>query len=143
DPSLALCIARDTVASRRTAIAWPLWIEAGLVLAAIGLLLPWFDRLAVDNVGRDRRFADALIGVQGLPDPVLPSLCASHGGRAEPLVRERLCRSTDSESPAADAARMPAALVDARDRTRRAFLAPLTQAQARLADLRSQQRDGL
>jgi len=26
---------------------------------------------------------------------VLPSLCASHGGLAEPLVRERLCRRAE------------------------------------------------
>jgi cell division protein FtsW (lipid II flippase) len=140
---LALCTARETVAPRRTAVAWPLWVEAGLVAAAIGTLLPWFDRVATDDVGRDRRFADAVIAIHGLPDPVLPSLCATHGARAEPLVRERLCRSIDNESTAADAGRMPAALVDARARTRRAFLAPLNQAQARLSELRLQQREGL
>jgi cell division protein FtsW (lipid II flippase) len=140
---LALCIARETVASRRTLVAWPLWVETGLVAAAIGAVLPWFDHVAADDIGRDRRFADAIIAVRDLPDPVLPSLCASHGARAEPLVRERLCRSIDLESAPGDILRMPAALGDARGRTRSAFLAPLNQAQVRLSELRLQQREGL
>ena len=140
---MALCTARETVASRPTPVAWPLWVEAGLVAAAIGGLLPWFDRVTTDDLGRDRRFADVIIAVRGLADPVLPSLCASHGGRAEPLVRERLCRSIDNESAGADVARMPPALADTRVRTRSAFLAPLNEAQARLSELRVQQREGL
>jgi hypothetical protein len=142
---LALCIARERAApvSRRTPSAWPLWVEAALVATATAALLPWFDRVAIDDVGRDRRFADAAIAVRGLADPVLPSLCASHGARVEPLVRERLCHSIDNESAAADFGRMPAALADARVRTRSAFLAPLNQAQARLSELRLQQREGL
>jgi cell division protein FtsW (lipid II flippase) len=140
---LALCIAGDRAAPRRTPVAWPLWVETALVAAAIGALLPWFDRVATDDVGRDRRFADSIIAVQGLPEPVLPSLCASHGRLAEPLVRERLCRSIDSEFVAADVGRMPFALADARVRAWTAFLAPLNQAQARLSELRLQQREGL
>lgn len=141
---MALCIARETAAPlSRSTLAWPLWVEAALVVTATAVLLPWFDRVATDDVGRDRRFADAVIAVRGLADPVLPSLCALHGSRAEPVVRERLCRSIDNESPGAGVRGMPDVLADARVRTRSAFLAPLSQAQARLSELRLQQREGL
>lgn len=123
--------------------AWPLIVEAVLVAVAIGALLPWFDRIATDDAGRDRRFEDASIAVRGLPDPVLPSLCAAYGSLAEAAVRERLCPRGSVGSGAADLDRMPAALADARVRIRDAFLAPLRDAQTRLADLRLQQREGL
>ena len=128
--------------SRDGPAAWPHVAETALVVIAVVLLLPWFDRVAADDAGRDRRFAEAIVAVRGLPNPVLRSLCASHGGLAEPLVRERLCRRADGESPG-DLSRMPPALTDARARARTAFLAPLRDAQARLADLRLQQREGL
>jgi cell division protein FtsW (lipid II flippase) len=51
-------------------------------------------------------------------------------------------RRADGESPG-DLSRMPPALTDAHARARTAFLAPLRDAQARLADLRLQQREGL
>ena len=142
---MALWIARApaTPLLRRGTGAWPLWVEVGLVAAAIGALLPWFDRVTADDVGRDRRFADTSLAVGGLPNPVLPSLCASHGGLAEPLVRERLCRAVDDASATVDWERMPLPLVDAIGRTRSAFLAPLNDAQARLSGLRLQQREGL
>ena len=82
-------------------------MEAVLVVVAVAALLPWFDRVAADDAGRDRRFAEGIVEVRGLPNPVLPLLCASHGGLAEPLVRERLCRRTDSAAAAADLDRMP------------------------------------
>ena len=31
--------------------------EAVLVIGAVGALLPWFDRFAADDAGRERRFA--------------------------------------------------------------------------------------
>ena len=87
DPSLPHSIARETAEPllRRTPVAWPRWVEAGLVIATIGALLPWFDRVAGDDLGRDRRFADTVIAVRGLPDPLLPSLCSTYGGLAEPI----------------------------------------------------------
>jgi hypothetical protein len=54
-----------------------LLIEGILVLVAIGALLPRFAVLAAQETGRQGRFADAIVTVRGLPDPVLPKLCAS------------------------------------------------------------------
>ncbi len=122
--------------------AWPLVAETALVVIAVAILLPWFDRVAADDAGRDRRFAEAIVTLRGLPIPVLPSLCASYGGLVEPLLRERLCRRSEWGA-AADMSRMPAALTDARLRARTAFLAPLNETQARLSELRLQQREGL
>jgi cell division protein FtsW (lipid II flippase) len=139
------CIARETMgaSSRRPSVAWPRWIEAGLVAVAIATLLPWFDRFAADDLGRDRRFADAAVAVRGLPDPVLPTLCAAYAAAAEPAVRERLCRGIEGESAGAPVDRMPALLAATHTRIRNAFFAPVADAQARLADLRRRQREGL
>jgi len=127
---------------RRTSVAWPRWVEAAFVAATIAALLPWFDRFAADDLGRDRRFADAAIAVQGLPDPVLPALCVSYASAAEPVIRERLCRGIDVDA-SASAERMPRVLAETSVRTRSAFLAPQREAQTRLAELRLQQREGL
>jgi len=142
---LALSIAREPGESfsRRGLIAWPLMAEAVLVIGTVAALLPWFDRFAADDAGREGRFAESIVAVRGLPNPVLPSLCASHGAMAEPFVRERLCRRIDVESAGADVDRLPLPLADARSRARNAFLAPLRDTQARLAELRLQQREGL
>jgi cell division protein FtsW (lipid II flippase) len=123
-------------------IAWPHLVEAALVLLAVAVLFPWFERVADDDAGRDRRFAEAVVTVRGLPVPALPALCSSYGAFAEPLVRERLCRH-GRFAYAADISRLPGTLTDARRRIRNAFLAPLKDTQARLADLRLQQREGL
>jgi cell division protein FtsW (lipid II flippase) len=139
-PSIASATAPPL--SRRTSVAWPRWVEAALVAAAIGALLPFFDRFAADDLGRDRRFADAAIAVQGLPDPLLPTLCVSYAGAAEPVIRERLCHGNDFHA-AASIDRMPATLAQAHTRTRNAFLVPQKEAQTRLAELRLQQREGL
>ena len=128
--------------SRDGAIAGPLVAEAVLVVVAIGALLPWFNRLADDDVGRDRRFAQSIIAVSGLPNAVLPALCASYGALVEPVVHERLCRRTEVAA-AADPSRMPPPLTDARRGARNAFLTPLKETQARLSLLRLQQREGL
>jgi cell division protein FtsW (lipid II flippase) len=142
---VALSIAREpgVSLSHGSLIAWPLLAEAVLVFGAVGALLPWFDRVAADDAGRDRRFAETIVAVRGLPNSVLPVLCASHASLAEPLLRERLCRRTDDESAVADVDRLPLPLADARARARNAFLAPLKDTQARLAELRLQQREGL
>ena len=141
---MALSIARESgeSLSRGGLIAWPLVVEAALAIGVVAALLPWFDRVTTDDAGRDRRFADVIVAVRGLPNSVLPLLCASHGGLAEPFVRERLCRRVDFAS-GGDVERMPLPLADARARTRNAFLAPLRETQTRLAELRLQQREGL
>src|ERR1051326_4768153 len=83
---------------------WPALIEALLALVAIAALIPSFERLATDDFGRDRRFADAALAVGGLPEKVLPVLCAGYGALAEPRVRDRLCRGSDrSRAAHADA----------------------------------------
>src|SRR5262245_15468999 len=57
--------------------------EAMAVLAAIAALLPSFMLVAEHAEGRDRRYADGGFKVEGLPEPVLPALCASHAARAQ------------------------------------------------------------
>jgi cell division protein FtsW (lipid II flippase) len=121
---------------------WPALIETILALAAIAVLIPSFEPLAADDSGRDRRFADAALAVGGLPEKVLPSLCASHGALAEPLVRERLCRGSD-RSAAARADAVPPVVADAYASAVRAFRRPIAEAEARRAELRLQQREGL
>jgi len=88
--SLARQPAVSFVGGRR--IAWPDVVEVALVIAAVAILFPWFERVATEDAGRDRRFAEGAVTVRGLPAPALPSLCSAYGGFAEPLARERLCR---------------------------------------------------
>jgi len=123
-------------------IAWPDVVEVALVIAAVAILFPWFERVATEDAGRDRRFAEGAVTVRGLPAPALPSLCSAYGGFAEPLVRERLCRHSHFAA-SADFTKLPATLTDTRRRVRTAFLAPLKETETRLADLRLQQREGL
>jgi len=138
--SLARQPAVSFVGGRR--IAWPDVVEVALVIAAVAILFPWFERVATEDAGRDRRFAEGAITVRGLPAPALPSLCSAYGGFAEPFVRERLCRHSHFAA-SADLTKLPATLADTRRRVRTAFLAPLKETETRLADLRLQQREGL
>src|SRR5438477_13101725 len=126
-----------------TATKWPSLIESLLAVGAIIALLPLFERLAADDTGRDRRFADATVAIAGLPDPVLPAMCASHGARAEPLVRDRLCQRSELRPAGASAEALPFALVAAFAQTGRAFQRPLADAEERRTELRLQQREGL
>jgi cell division protein FtsW (lipid II flippase) len=128
--------------SREGSTALPFLAEAVLLIVAIGALLPRFALLAAQETGRDGRFAEAIITVRGLPAPVLPNLCASLGSYAEAIVRERLCGQTDAIPRSEGIERMPFALASASARARQAFIAPLQDAQARLADLRQQLREG-
>jgi hypothetical protein len=136
-PSVSQSLARQPAVSfvdgRR--IAWPDMVEAALVIAAIVVLFPWFERVATEDAGRDRRFAEGAVTVRGLPAPALPSLCTAYGAFAEPLVRERLCRHSQFAS-SADFAKLPATLTDTRRRVRAAFLAPLKETETRLAEVR-------
>ena len=75
----------------RLARAAPQIIEWLLALAAIALLLPSYERLRDSVAGRDGRYADPGLALQGLPEPVLPAMCAAHGALAVASVRERLC----------------------------------------------------
>jgi cell division protein FtsW (lipid II flippase) len=125
------------------AAKWPSLIETLFAIAAIAILLPFFDRLATSDAGRDQRFADTAISIAGLPQRVLPGLCASHGTLAEPMVRDRLCRRGALRSDASRIDAMPIALVDAFAEVSRAFQRPLADAETQRNDLRLQQREGL
>ena len=124
-------------------INWPSLVESLAALAAIAVLFPQFDRLATDDAGRDGRFADAAISVGGLPEHVLPALCASHGALAEPMVRDRLCRRSELRSEAAPPSALPRSVVEAYGQTVSAFRRPLAEAERRRGELRLQQREGL
>jgi FtsW/RodA/SpoVE-like cell cycle protein len=139
------------VAATQTGVgAWPTsgaprWaspIETMLALVAIAVLALQFERLDANDSGRDRRFADTAVAVGGLPERVLPAVCASYAALAEPLVRERLCRGSDRGQRARVDA-MPSVLVDAFAQASRAFHRPVADAERRRAELRLQQREGL
>lgn len=132
---------RPTAAT--SASRWPSLVESLLAIAAIVALLPLFERLAGNVVGRDGRFAGAAIAIGGLPARVLPGLCASHGGLAEPLVRDRLCRRSDASSATATAAAIPLPVVNTYNEIGRVFQRPLAEAERRRSELRLQQREGL
>jgi len=125
-----------------SASRWPSLVETLLTLAAIAALLPLFDRLVANDLGRDGRFAGAAIAIGGLPPRVLPALCTGYAAAAEPLVRDRLCRRSGS-SPATVPAALPPPVVNAYAEIGRAFQRPLTEAERRRGDLRAQQREGL
>jgi len=128
--------------SRVESTAWPLLIEGILVLVAIGALLPRFAVLAAQETGRQGRFAEAIVTVSGLPDPVLPKLCASLGSSAEAIVHDRLCGRARAIPEDERIERVPLALASEIARAKDAFLVPLKDAQAWLADARQQQRQG-
>ena len=123
--------------------SFPALLETLGVVAAIVLLLPFFDRVAQVGVGRDQRFAELSFPVRGLPPPALPAVCSAAGSLAEPALRERLCAGSQSGAPASSLTRLPLPLADALTRTTRAFLERVEIAQARLAELRLRQREGI
>jgi cell division protein FtsW (lipid II flippase) len=130
----------------RETLRWSLLLEGGLVLAAICAVFPGFAILAANDTGRDGRFAEQGLAVRGLPDPVLPGLCATYGSLAENVVRDRLCARTEWSSQSQRVERlerMPRALASASDRATQAFVAPLQAALARRTELRQQQQSGV
>ena len=131
-----------TAFPRESYLRWPLLLEAGLVVAAVCAVFPGFVILAQNDTGRDGRFAEQGLAVRGLPDPVLPELCAAYGALAEDVVRDRLCARNASSSPAEQMLRMPRVLERANVRATQAFLAPLQAAMARRIALHQQQQDG-
>jgi len=80
--------------SVRVRVAWPSLIETALAIAAIAAILPLFARFSSETAAADRRFDDAAAAVRTLPAATLPTVCASQGRLAEPMVRERLCASS-------------------------------------------------
>jgi cell division protein FtsW (lipid II flippase) len=130
-------------AAGESATKLPSFVESVLAVAAIIALLPAFDHLSSSDSGRNRRFADTAVAIAALPGRVVPSVCATDGARAEPLVRDRLCRPSDLRGGATHAEGMPLVLSDAFSQAERAFQRPLADAQRRRAALRLQQREGL
>src|SRR3984893_1827576 len=117
-------------------------IEGILVRGLIGALLPRFATLAEQETGRRGGFAEYIVTVRGLPDPVLPKLCASLGSSAEAIVRDRLCGRARAISESERIERVPLALASEIARAKDAFLAPLKDSQAFLCDSPQQQRQG-
>ena len=127
---------------RGVTFAWLPLIEVILVMMVIGALIPRFMTLGFQDNGRDGRFAEAIITVRDLPDPVLARLCASEGALAEPSVRARLCGTVRAPVPPARVDRIPPILASASARAKQAFARPLQEAQARIAELQANAREG-
>jgi hypothetical protein len=82
----------------RPGVRWvpsvPALVELMLVVAAIAVLWPSFERVAqLGGAGRDQRFLDRGIAVAGLPDAIVPAACESVGSLAEARVADPLCGS--------------------------------------------------
>src|SRR5439155_26579954 len=101
-----------------------------------------FAVLAAQETGRQGRFAESIVTVRALPDPVLPKLCASLGSFAEAIVRDRLCGRTSAIPESECIERVSLALTSEIAREKNALLASLKDAQAWLAEVRQQQRQG-
>lgn len=129
--------------SRSGSIRWPLaFIETVLVVAAIVLVFPLFAPFGANDNGRGDRFAAPAVAIDGLPALVLPGLCKAYGTAAEDIVRDRLCGLTRASAPVRLDA-VPSGLASARLAAQQAFLAPLRTAEARIAQMREQQREGV
>jgi cell division protein FtsW (lipid II flippase) len=128
-------------ARRRLAFGAPALLELAAVLAAIAFLMPSFARVAGFGEGRDQRYADLGLGVQGLPEPSLPAVCALHAAHADAALRGRLCDAVAVPAPAAPAPTLPAVLEQAIARSVQALLAPVIEAQSRVDALRAGQRE--
>ncbi|MET0441050.1 MAG: FtsW/RodA/SpoVE family cell cycle protein [Casimicrobiaceae bacterium] len=74
---------------REGSVAWPLLIEAALVITAIAVLIPWFAVLAARDTGRDSRFDD--IAAAAPAGPPASSLCAALSGRVDAVLLDYLC----------------------------------------------------
>ena len=128
--------------SSRIAVPWRSLGEVALVAAVIALLLPAFAQLRASEDGRTHRFRSDALVVQGLPDPVLPALCRDYAAAAEQQVAARLCDRASPAKVPGDLDRMPRILQAANVRIAQALTAPLAVAEADIAALRSQQREG-
>jgi cell division protein FtsW (lipid II flippase) len=121
----------------------PAWLEALAIAAAMALLLPLFAQVADFSPGRDRRFTEAGFRIEGLPAPLLPSLCRDPAvAAADGTLRERLCPGIAPAVARSEGARLSPAIGDALARARQVFVAPLNRANERLDALRQRQREG-
>jgi cell division protein FtsW (lipid II flippase) len=132
----------------RFAAAVPAWVELALVVAAVAALLPLFAQVAGSDAGRDRRFAEPMFRIEGLPEPLLPEVCGSEDARhADGALRDRLCsggwplwRPTSQVRASPPLPATPGgssiAIARAAAQAREAFIRPLRAAEARLATLR-------
>lgn len=122
--------------------AFPAIVELMLVVAAIALLWPSFERIAqLGGAGRDQRFLDSGIAVAGLPGAVVPAACESVGSLAEARVADALCGSRRAVA-AKPPTRPPGALAQAIARADGAFQRPLRDAEQRALALRAQGESG-
>src|SRR5436190_10199806 len=125
----------------RWAPSFPTLVELLLLVAAIAVLWPSFERLAqLGGAGRDQRFLDHGIAVAGLPAAVVPAACESVGALAEARVADALCRSR--RAAVQPPTRMPAALAQAVARASEAFQRPLRDEEQRALGLRAQSESG-
>ena len=106
---------------RESSIAWPMLIEASLVVGAIAVLFPWFGVLATQDSGREGRFTDSAPIVHGLPEPILPKLCASFAAHADAILRDTLCARVTLAREGERVDRVPRALLDAKAEAKRAI----------------------
>ena len=117
----------------------PALLELLLVAVAILSLLPSFDRVARFGDGRDGRFLDHGLVVAGLPEPVLATVCASHGELARETLRRALCPAAwlpgRARTSAATTLDLPPVLSRALEQAALAFAEPLRAARARVAAL--------
>jgi hypothetical protein len=99
-----------TRSARRGGLACglPALVETALVLVAIALLLPAFARVAEFGSGREQRFAEAGLQVKGLPEPIVPTICATFARLVARPLREPLCGATPLAPAAPSTARLPA-----------------------------------
>ena len=80
--------------ARSGGVAWALWFETLLTLALVAALLPLFDRVAGDTLGRDARFAERANVVTTLS----ARACSEHAGAATQALNERLCAEARQSS---------------------------------------------
>ena len=130
----------------RPGVRWlpsvPALVELMLVVAAIAVLWPYFERVAqLGGAGRDQRFLDRGIAVAGLPDATVPAACESVGSLAEARVADALCGSRRKAS-ARPPAQLPGPVAQAIARTSEAFQRPLRDAEQRALALRAQAESG-
>ena len=103
---------------REGSVAWPLLIEAALVITAIAVLIPWFAVLAARDSGRDGRFDDVAAAAPAAPQA--SSLCAGLSGRVDAVLLDYMCGRAQPPRDHGTSAAAPNRPDDAQsDRTRR------------------------
>ncbi|MGZ8259668.1 MAG: hypothetical protein ACXWUL_03845, partial [Caldimonas sp.] len=108
----------------RLARRLPSLVELAFVVAAIVAVLPLFDRVAALDPGRDQRFLDRGLAVDGLPAPVLAATCDAVAALATPELAAALCDPRGAKPAARLSGALPAPLATAIARAREAFVRP-------------------